>query len=152
MTSRKIPAAFAASSLAISMLAFSPGLSAAQTLQGGTSGGLSGPGVGASTYGSGQTDGSSIGVTGGGAASAADGAATTRSDAKLNERRAMQRSVATARDEDERARSRTRTVVRQGEEVRSRTTSTYKARGEKPERETVFTVVKPDGTTTTTSR
>ena len=143
-TSARAPALIAASALALS-LGLAPGLSVAQTIQGGTSGGLSGPGVGASTYGSGSTDGTSIGVTGGGDAYAGDGTATTRSDAKLNERRAMQRSVATARDEDERARSRTHTVVRQGEVVRSRTTSSYKARGEKPERETVVTVVKPDG-------
>ncbi|HVK42541.1 MAG TPA: hypothetical protein VM471_08685 [Phenylobacterium sp.] len=143
-TSARAPALIAASALALG-LGLAPGLSVAQTIQGGTSGGLSGPGVGASTYGSGSTDGTSIGVTGGGDAYAGDGTATTRSDAKLNERRAMQRSVATARDEDERARSRTHTVVRQGEVVRSRTTSSYKARGEKPERETVVTVVKPDG-------
>jgi len=136
-----IPALLAASALAIGL----PGLAVAQTVQGGTSGGLSGPGVGASTYGSGYTDGTAIGVTGGGEATAGDGTATTRSTAKLNEQRAMQRSVATARDEDERARSRTHTIVRQGEVVRSRTTSSYKARGEKPQHETVTTVVKPDG-------
>lgn len=142
MTTRRIPALLAATTLALGL---TPGLSVAQTLQGGTSGGISGPGVGASTYGSGYTDGASIGVTGGGAANAGDGTAATRSVAKLNERRAMQNSVATARDEDERARSRTHTVVRQGEEVRSRTTSFYKARGERPQHETVVTVVKPDG-------
>lgn len=138
------PAMLAASAMALS-LSLAPGLSVAQTVQGGTSGGVSGPGVGASTYGSGYTDGSAIGVSGGGAANAGYGTATTRSDAKLNERRAMQRSVATARDEDERARSRTHTVVRQGEEVRSRTTSWYKARGEKPVHESVVTVARPDG-------
>lgn len=131
-----------------------PGVSLAQTVSGGTSGGVSGEDVSASTYGSGQQtttpDGSSIGVQGGGEAAAAEGGtATTRSDAKLNERRAMQRSAATARDEDERARSRTRTMVREGE-VRSRTTSMYKQRGEKPEREMTYSVTTPEGTTTRT--
>lgn len=150
MTNRFIPAALAASALAFGAL---PAAGVAQTLQGGTSGGVSGQGVSASTYGSGVSttapDGTSIGVTGGGAASAADGTATTRSDAKLNEQRAMQRSVASARDDDERARSRTHTVVRQGEVVRSRTSSMYKMRGEKPVREMTTSVTTPEGTTTT---
>jgi hypothetical protein len=114
---------------------------------------VSGKDVSASTQGSGQysstPDGSAIGVQGGGQATAVDGTANTRSDAKLNERRAMQRSVATARDDDERARSRTRTVVREGE-VRSRTMSRYKERGEKPEREMTYSVTTPEGTTTRT--
>lgn len=150
MTIRRISAALAASALTASMIATPL---AAQTIQGGTAGGVSGPGVSASTYGSGQTttspEGASIGVTGGGEASAADGTASTRSDAKLNDRRAMQRSVARARDDDERARSRTRTIVREGEEVRSRTSSFYKQKGEKPVRETVYSVTRSDGSTAT---
>lgn len=142
-----------ASALSLAALAASPA-AMAQTIQGGSSGGVSGPGVSASTYGTGETsqtsDGSTIGVTGGGEATAIDGTASTRSDAKLNERRAMQRSVATARDDDERARSRTRTVVRQGDEVRSRTISIYKQKGERPEREMTYSVTNADGTTTET--
>jgi hypothetical protein len=126
----------------------------AQTVSGGSSGGLGGDGVSASTYGSGQQTttpaGSSIGVGGGGDATAVDGgSASTRSDAKLNERRAMQRSVARARDDDERARSRTRTVVREGE-VRSRTMSVYKQKGERPQHEMTYSVTTPEGTTTKT--
>ena len=138
---------------ALSLATLSP-TAMAQTLQGGSSGGVAGPGVSASTYGSGQTsqttDGSTIGVTGGGEATAIDGAASTRSDAKLNERRAMQRSVATARDEDERARSRTRTVVREGDEVCSRTVSIYKQKGERPQREMTYSVSINEGATTET--
>jgi hypothetical protein len=55
----------------------------------------------------------------------------------------MQRSTATARDEDERARSRTHTVVRQGEVVRSRTSSMYKQRGERPVRQVETTGTQP---------
>jgi hypothetical protein len=90
----------AASLAAAALLAGPPAW--AQTVSGGTSGTAGGDGdVSASTYGSGQQtttpDGSSIGVQGGGEATAADGgSAATRSDAKLNERRAMQRSVAPA--------------------------------------------------------
>ena len=145
----------AAAVLAIGVLAGgAPSLVLAQTVSGGTSGGAAGGDVSASTYGSGQQatgpDGTSIGVQGGGEATAADGGtASTTSDAKLNERRAMQRSVAAAKDEDERARSRTRTVVREGE-VRSRTVSRYKQQGEKPEREMTYSVTTPEGTTTRT--
>lgn len=44
------------------------------------------------------------------------------------------------RDEDERARSPTRTVVRNGEVVRSRTSTMYRERGERPQRETTRSV------------
>lgn len=124
----------------------------AQTIEGGSAGGVAGEGVSASTYGSGTTtttpDGGAIGVSGGGEASAADGEAATRSTAKMNERRAMQNSTARARDDDERARSRTHTIVRQGETVRSRTTSIYRKKGEKPVHENTLTVTTPEGTTT----
>ena len=156
MSTSRSGARLAASILAISALTAGslPGVALAQTVSGGTSGGVSGGDVSASTYGSGQQttnpDGTSIGVQGGGEATASDGgSASTQSDAKLNERRAMQRSVATARDEDERARSRTRTMVREGE-VRSRTISRYKQQGEKPEREMTYSVTTPEGTTTKT--
>lgn len=146
--------AAAAYAVTLSALIAVPGASLAQSVSGGTSGGVTGGDVSASTYGSGQQttspDGTAIGVQGGGEAAAANGgSASTKSDAKLNERRAMQRSTATARDEDERARSRTRTMVREGE-VRSRTMSRYKERGEKPVREMTYSVTTPEGTTTKT--
>jgi hypothetical protein len=136
---RTTSAALAASTLLLAAPAI------AQSVSGGTSGGVQGDGVSASTYGAGQTDGQSIGIQGGGQATAVDGTASTDSSAKVNERRAMQRSVATARDDDERARSRTRTTVRQGDVVRSRTTSMYKQKGEKPVRESTYSVTTPDG-------
>ncbi|MDP3495982.1 MAG: hypothetical protein Q8R82_22960 [Hyphomonadaceae bacterium] len=150
---RQSRARLLAAAIAISAIASSPATGFAQSVTGGSSGGVSGQGVSASTYGSGQQtntpEGSSIGVAGGGDAVAVDGSASTRSDAKLNERRAMQRSVATAQDDDERARSRTRTVVREGE-VRSRTVSRYKQQGEKPVREMTYSVTTPEGSTTRT--
>ncbi|WP_125445795.1 MULTISPECIES: hypothetical protein [Sphingobium] len=89
--------------------------------------------VSAGTYGSGSTDPNSVGVSGGGNATAADGGtATTDSRAKFNDNMARQRSVATARDEDERARSMTNTHVRKDGQVRSRSMSIYKEKGEKP--------------------
>lgn len=89
--------------------------------------------VSASTYGSGTTDANSVGVSGGGGATAAQGGtASTDSTAKFNNNMARQRSVATARDEDERARSMTNTHVRKDGQVRSRSMSIYKERGEKP--------------------
>lgn len=119
-------------------------------ISGGSSGGVQGNGVSASTYGQGTTDGSAIGVTGGGEATAVDGRAGTRSTARLNDRRAMQRSTAYARTDDEMARSRTRTVVRDGEDVRSRTTSMYRDRdGGPPVRTSECTRSTAEGTVTT---
>lgn len=141
--------------LALLLSASAPGLAGAQTISGGSSGGVSGQGVSASTYGSGErtttADGSSIGIEGGGGATAIDGTASTDSRAKLNDQRAMQRSVARAQDDDERARSTTRTMVNPSG-VRSRTSSFYREQGEKPVRETVITRTAPDGTTTTTTK
>lgn len=146
MRRNMLAGAIAASALSLGAV----GAVGAQSVQGGSSGGIQGRDVSAGTYGTGQytrtPDGSNIGVGGGGTAEALNGGtAETRSDAKLNERRAMQRSVATARDEDERARSRTRTVVKE-DEVRSRTMTRYKQRGEKPVRTMESTVTTPDGT------
>ena len=122
-------------------------------ISGGSSGGVAGQNVSASTYGQGTTDGSSLGVSGGGAATALNGEATTDSQAHLNQNRAMQRSTATAQTEDEMARSRTRTVVRNGEDVRSRTTSMYRdGDGGQPVRERVCTRSTPEGTVTTDCR
>ena len=121
----------------------------AQTVTGGTAGGVQGRDVSASTCGSGSTDGTRIGVAGCADAAALDGgAADTSTRANVNDRRAMQRSVATARDEDERARSMTRTTVRDGEVVRSRTMSMYKEKGERPVREVESIRATPEGTTT----
>lgn len=146
----------AASAVALSALigVAVPGVSMAQSVSGGSSGGVTGKDVSASTYGSGQQtttpDSTATGIQGGGEATAANGgSASTQSDAKLNERRAMQRSVARARDEDEMARSRTRTMVHKGE-VRSRTMSFYKEKGEKPQHEMTYSVTTPEGTTTKT--
>lgn len=125
--------------LAASALAFAAFASpaAAQVVSGGTSGGLQGEDVSAGTCGQGTTDGTSIEVSGCADAEARNGGTVdTRTKAKVNDRRGMQHSTATSRDDDERARSRTHTVVRQGEVVRSRTTSMYKMRGQRPVRET----------------
>jgi hypothetical protein len=91
--------------------------------------------VRAGTSGYGSTDGSSITVGGTADAEARDGGTVdTRTRAKVNDRRGMQHSTAKARDDDERARSRTHTIVRQGEVVRSRTSTMYKQKGERPVR------------------
>ena len=87
----------------------------------------------ASTRGSGTSTPDSVEVSGGADAGAARGGiATTDSSARFNHNSARQRSVATARDEDERARSRTNTHVRRDGQVRSNSMSIYKERGEKP--------------------
>jgi hypothetical protein len=89
--------------------------------------------VSASTYGSGTSTPDSVAVSGGGTANAGNGGtASTDSTARFNENTARQRSVATARDDDERARSRTTTRVQRDGDVRSKSMSIYKQRGEKP--------------------
>ena len=145
----KLKTAAAAAALTAGLLA-APMVLAQQPVTGGTEGGVRGRDVSASTYGNGSTDGSSLGVGGGGEATAEDGSAGTDSRARLNHRRAMQQSTAVARTEDERARSRTRTVVRNGGEIRSRTTSMYRDReaGGPPVRETVCSRTAADGTVT----
>ena len=147
MVAYKAKAALAASALALAALA-AP--AAAQTVSGGTSGGTpQDKDVSASTCGHGTTDGKSITVSGCADANArTGGTADTSTRARTNHRVGMQRSVATARDEDERARSRTHTIVRQGEVVRSRTHSMYHERGERPVHERTSTTATADGTTT----
>ncbi|WP_022681871.1 hypothetical protein [Sphingobium bisphenolivorans] len=109
------------------------GSASAQTTAGSQSSTPTTGNVSAGTYGSGTTDANSVGVSGGGTATAADGGtATTDSRAKFNENMARQRSVATARNDDERARSMTNTHVRKDGQVRSRSMSIYKEKGEKP--------------------
>lgn len=115
-------------------------------ISGGSDTTADGRGVSASTYGTGTTDANSVGVSGGGAATADGGTAETRSKARMNDRRAMQRSTATARTDEERARSRTMTTVRKDDEVRSRSMSIYKQRGERPVIERDCTITNADGT------
>lgn len=134
---------------AASAIALTIAVPALAQISGGTSGGVQGEDVNASTSGYGSTDGESQTVGGTADAGATNGGtADTNVRANVNDRRAMQRSTANARDDDERARSRTRTVVRQGEVVRSRTSSMYKQRGERPVREVISTRATQDGTVT----
>ena len=119
--------------LLVGALALAPSAEFAQTTAGsGTSTPRTGD-VSTGTYGSGTSMPGGTAVNGGATAEALNGGtATTRSDAQVNERTARQRSVATARDDDERARSRTSTRVAPNGDVRSRSMSIYKQRGEKP--------------------
>ncbi|MFZ5719681.1 MAG: hypothetical protein ACOY5Y_09500 [Pseudomonadota bacterium] len=115
----------------------------AQT-RGGSSGEIAGERVRAGSWGEGYHDPSGAAVAGGAEAWADDGTAETRARARTNGKRAMQHSTARARTDDERARSTTRTMVRPNGVVRSTTTNTYKERGEKPVRDRVVTVTRPD--------
>ncbi len=145
MSAYRMKAALAASTLALASLGLAP---AGAQVTGGTQGGVTGQDVSASTCGYGQTDTNGVAVGGCADAEARNGGTVdTNTRAKTNERMGMQRSVATARDEDERARSRTMTKVRQGEVVRSRTTSMYKQKGERPVREVVTSNSTPETTT-----
>lgn len=152
MIIRQTRAVALASALALSTLSMSPAL--AQTAQGGAASGISRGDLSVGTSSSGQAtttpDGRAVGVTGSADAAAANGGqVATDTAARLNERRAMQSSTATARDEDERATSRSRTIVTPNDMVRSRSMTRYKERGAPPVRETTTTVTRPDGTTTT---
>jgi len=156
---RNLQTTLAASGVALA-LAIAPAAAAQQsstpqrdqTTQGGTSGSVDGRNVSVGTYGYGTATPTGTQIEGGGDATAVDGTATTRTDARANEQRAMQRSVATARTDDERARSRTMTRVQPDGTIRSTTKSRYKARGEKPVKESERVVVNPDGTTSTRSK
>lgn len=140
-----------ACAFALTLLVVAPAAAQQQPISGGTSGGVQGRDVSAGTSGTGTTDGTRIGTGGTADATATDGGrVSTNVDSTVNDRRAMTRSSADARDEDERARSRTRTTVRQGEIVRSRTMSRYKERGEPAVREVMRTTTTADGTTTNT--
>jgi hypothetical protein len=124
----------------------------AQTVSGGTAGGVAGSGVSASTSGSGtlskSPDSTAVGVQGGGAATAVDGTVRTDSKARVRDEHGMQRSVAQARTDDERARSTTHTIVNPSG-VHSRTRTFYREKGEKPVHDSTSVRVKPDGSTTT---
>lgn len=136
---------------AMALVVSAPVVAQGTPISGGTRGGVEGRDVSASTSGTGTTDGTSIGTGGTADASAGDGGtASTGVNSRTNDRRAMTRSIAEARDEDERAMSRTRTTVRQGDVVRSRTVSRYKERGEPAVRDVVRSTTNADGTTTNT--
>lgn len=89
--------------------------------------------VSASTSGSAEGTSDSVEVGGTADAAAADGGtAETEASARFNDHMANQRSTATASDEDERARSTSRShASTTGADV-SHSTSIYKQRGEKP--------------------
>lgn len=147
MTFKHSKAALAASILALGLAP--PAL--AQTT-GGSSSGQEGRGVSASTWGEGSQTPDSVEVRGGGEATAEDGTARTDSRARVNKNRAMQHSRARARTDDERARSRTHTVVRRDGTIRSRSSSMYRQKGERPVRDREFTITHPDGTVETRGR
>ena len=152
-------AVFTASTLALS-LALSPAAMAkpkkqaqnqaeqTTTVSGGTSGGVTGRNVSATTSGTGYLmtgpGAQGAGVSGTADATAVDGTVNTRIDGRTTEERARLKATATARTEDERARSRTQTMVSPNDTIRSRTTSMYKAQGEKPVKETTTTIVCAD--------
>jgi hypothetical protein len=91
--------------------------------------------VTAGTTSSGTSGDGAIGVSGTADAAAANGGtASTDANARFNtaNNTARQRSTATARDDDERARSRSMTNVKPNGDVRSNSMTIYKQRGEKP--------------------
>ena len=92
-------------------------------------------GVSAGTTSGGVSGDGAVGVSGTADANAANGGtATTDANARFNtaNNTARQRSTATTRDDDERARSRSMTNVNPQGDVRSNSMSIYKQRGEKP--------------------
>lgn len=144
MTAYTSRAVFAASAFAFAALGVP---AAAQVVKDGTAGTAQGTDVSATTCGEGTTTQNSIAVAGCAEATATDGTTSTRNRARVNDHVGMQRSTATARTDDERARSMTHTRVRQGEVVNSRTMTMYKQRGERPVREVTSTKTTPQGTT-----
>ncbi len=135
MSAYHFKSALAASAFALSAFGLSP---AGAQITGGTQGTAQGTDVSASTCGQGTTTGTSIEVSGCADATATNGGTVSTSNkARTNNKVGMQHSTAVARDDDERARSMTRTKVRQGETVRSRTMTMYKQQGERPVREVI---------------
>ena len=112
------------------------GTAQAQVNSGGA--GTSSPTTGdvrAGTTTSGMSGDGAVGVGGTADAAAANGGTTTTdANARFNTQNntARQRSTATARDDDERARSRAMTHVTPKGDVRSRSMTIYKERGSKP--------------------
>ena len=136
MSAYRLKHALAASALVLGTIAVAP--AAAQTVKGGTQGTAQGTDVSAHTCGQGTTTPTSVEVSGCADATAANGGTVnTVNRARANDQVGMQRSRATARDDDERARSMTHTKVRRGETVRSRTMTMYKQKGERPVRQVI---------------
>jgi hypothetical protein len=147
MLAFKAKAVLAASTLALSAFAVP---AAAQQVKTGTSGTAQGTDVSASTCGYGSTTATGVHVEGCADASATNGGTVNTSNvARANERMGMQRSRATAVDDDERARSMTHTRVRAGEVVSSRTMTMYKQQGERPVRDVITSTATPKTTATT---
>jgi len=147
MSAYQAKAALAATALALSALAVAP--AGAQTVKTGTQGTAAGQDVRATTCGYGTTTSTGVTVEGCAEAEARNGGTVnTTNNVRANDQMGMQRSTASAVDEDERARARTQTKVRQGEVVRSRTMTWYKQRGEKPVRDVTTSTATPKTTTT----
>ena len=145
MSASKTMTAIAASTLALSALA----VPAAAQITTVTSGTAQGTHDNAQTCGQGTSTATGVTVSGCADATATNGGTVNTSNvARANDQMGMQRSRATAVDEDERARAMTMTKVRQGEVVRSRPMTMYKQRGEKPVREVITSTATPKATTT----
>ena len=111
---------------------------AGQVVSGGTSGSYNGEDISVGSSGYGSTDGNYINVGGTADAEVANGGEVrTRVRGRTGPVIGVNRSFSTARDDDERAFSRTRTIVRNGETVRSRTHTMYHERGSPPVHEFV---------------
>ncbi len=133
MSAYHLRSALGASLFALAGFALAP--AGAQTTAG-TSGTAQGRDVSATTCGQGTSTSTSVEVSGCADATAANGGTVNTSNtARTNNNVGMQRSRATAVDEDERARAMTRTHVRRDGDVRSRTMTFYKEKGERPVRE-----------------
>ena len=104
-----------------------------QIVSGGTRGSVAGDDISVGSSGYGSTDGRYINVGGTADAEVTDGGVVrTRVGGRTGPHVGQLRSFGSARDEDERAYSRTHTIVRNGETVRSRTHTMYRQRGERP--------------------
>ena len=116
------------------LLLAAPALAQTRSGSAGTSSPTTGD-VSAGTTSSGTSGQGGVGVSGTADAAAANGGtASTTGDARFNTENntARQRSTAIASDADERARSRATTRVNPQGDVRSRSMTIYKQRGEKP--------------------
>jgi hypothetical protein len=116
------------------LLIASPGFAQTKSGSAGTSSPTTGD-ISVGTTTGGTSGNGTVGVDGTADATAANGGTvSTQADARFNTENntARQRSLATARDEDERARSRASTKVTPNGDVRSRSMTIYKERGSKP--------------------
>jgi hypothetical protein len=145
MSAYHLRSALGASLFALAGFALAP--AGAQTTAG-TSGTAQGRDVSAGTCGQGTTTATSVDVSGCADATAADGGTVNTSNrARVNSNVGVQHSSATARDDDERARSMTNTHARRDGAVRSRTMTWYKEKGERPVREVTTDSATPQQTT-----